>query len=206
MDNQLEERSATGPWRQGLQLCLIIVAVLLLLTRPYLVTAIRANVYSPVWLLVGPFLFLGLFLTFLTLEFFSKKRLLMSASDYLRALFGILVIALLFPSSFREYRVRKFPDPMRVGLIEQFSTATDARIRALAMLASSRHNFHDKTIGALLHKGLLDKDPLVQQAAKLVIEDNFGIRLKNGAEGIHQAQSLIRDVGPEALLMKKGLP
>lgn len=200
------ERETRELFRLVVHVSLIVSALVLLLTRPYLIVAIRANKYSAEWLLVGPFIFLTIFLLYLLTEIFSRRQFVISVFDYLRAFFGILIIALSFPSSLREYRVRKVPDPMSIELIEQFSLNKDARVRALAILASSRHNFDDPALGALIHKGLLDKDPLVQQAAKLVIEDNFGIRLKNGVEGIEQAQSFIRDVDPHALLMTKGLP
>lgn len=127
--------------------------------------------------------------------------------DSIKISFGLLIIVLLFPSSFREYRARRILDPMSVSLIEQFSKNKDAGIRTLAILAAGRHKINDPLLGALIHKALLDKDPLVQQAAKLVIEDNFGIRLKNGAEGIYQAQALLTDVGSSAAsLMRKGSP
>lgn len=202
----VNDRGLAETYSLAVQSGLIVSALGLLVTRPYLVKAIRANHFSAEWLLVGPFTFLALFMIFLSLEFFSRKRFVISAFDYLRAFFGVLIIALSFPSSLREYRVRKVPDAMSIQLIEQFSDNKDARIRALAILASSRHNFEEPALGALIHNGLLDKDPLVQQAAKLVIEDNFGIRLKTGAEGIHQAQSFIRDVESQASLMTKGLP
>lgn len=204
--SQMNDRTAVDWWRLGLQLGLVICAGLLLVTRPYLLKAVRANEVASFWLLVGPLLFLMLFVATLALEFFAKRTFLLTGTDYIQASFGIFVIVLLFPSSLREYRVRQIPDPMSLELIQKFSNNKDAGIRALAMLASSRHKINDPALGALIHRALLDKDPLVQQAAKLVIEDNFGIRLKNGAEGIHQAQLLITDVGSSALLMRKGSP
>ena len=205
-NSSVREREPREPFRLGVNVCLIASALVLLLTGPYLVAAIRANKYSAEWLLVGPVVFLIIFLTFLLIEFYSRTHFVVSVFDYIRAFFGILIIVLSFPSSLREYRVRKVPDPTNIELLEQLSSNKDARIRALAILASTRHNFDDPALGALIHNGLLDKDPLVQQAAKLVIEDNFGIRLKNGVEGILQAQSFIRDVAPHASLMTKGLP
>lgn len=200
-----EKRSSLEFCRLGLQVSLIVCAASLLLSRPYLLSAVRTNKSPAEWLLFGPLLFLVLFIAYLALEYLVKKRSLITASDYLKALFGIMVIVLSFPTSFREVNTRKIHDPLSIDLIEKFSKHADARIRALAILASSRYKIDDPALGALIHKSLLDKDPLVQQAAKLVIEDNFGIRLKKGAEGIHQAQSLI-DVSAEASLMQKGLP
>jgi hypothetical protein len=188
----------------SLQFCLILCAISLVFIRPYLIDFVRDGKCASEWLLVGPLLFLLLFLSFLAFEFFYKNKF--SLFDLVQAFFGILIIALLFPSSLREYRTRQMPHPMSVQIIEKFYQHKDASIRALAILASSRHNISDPSLGALIHKGLLDKDPIVQEAAKLVIEDNFGIILKNGVEGILQAQSLLTDIASSALLMKKGLP
>lgn len=205
-DHHIEDRSSVLWWRLVIQLGLIIVAALLLLSRPSLVNAIRNNEYPAEWLLVGPGLFLLLFLTNQALEYFSKKKLTLTALDYIQIAFGLAIIALCFPSSLREYKTRRMPDATSFSLIEKFASSKDASIRALAIMAASRHNLNNPDVGALIHKGLLDKDPLVQQAAKLVIEDNFGIRLRNGAEGIHQAQTFIQDVGSSASLMRKGSP
>lgn len=205
-DHQPEDRSAHESLRFFIRFGLICSAIALLLARPYLIHAIRAHELIAEWLLVGPFIFLAFFLLDLAFELFGQKTRPMAILDYVRVVFGVVVIALIFPSSLREYQVRQFSDPMALELIENFLEHKDARIRALAILASSRHKFGDKNLGALIHKGLLDKDPLVQQAAKLVIEDNFGIRLRNGAEGIHQAQSFIQNVDSSALLMRKGSP
>ena len=78
-------------------------------------------------------------------------------------------------------------------------------MRALALLAMS-HDLWQEKHRALIHQGLLDKEHRVQLAAKLVIEDNFGIRLKNGAEGFMEARSLIQEMDSSALQMRKGLP
>jgi hypothetical protein len=203
MHQQSEHPRAHVSLRLGLQAAFILCAIALLVLRPYLVKAVGLGRIAPEWLLVGPFLLLGLFITIVILEFSTKTS---SVSDYLRALFGLLIIALLFPSSLREYRIRRIPDPMSIDLIEKFSQDKDANIRALAVLASARHNLRDPAVGALIHQALLDKDPLVQKAAKLVIEDNFGISLKSGAEGIHQAQLFITDAISSALLIRKGSP
>jgi len=202
MEYQREPRSYLS-LRLALQASFILCCAGLLISRPYLIKAVRNSNLAPEWLLIGPFLFLLLFIAIVGLEFSTKT---LSGSDYLKALFGLVIIALLFPSSLREYRVRRIPDPMSIDLIERFSKDSDASIRALAILASSRHKLHDPAVGALIHHALLDKDPLVQQAAKLVIEDNFGISLKSGAEGIHQAQLFITDAISSALLIRKGSP
>lgn len=184
---------------------LIAIAAIVLLSRPSLVDAIRSEEIAAVWLLVGPSLFLFLFIAHITIDFFSRREGRV-ALDYIQIAFGVVVILSSFPSSLREYNVRRLPDATSIALIEKFVEHKDASVRALAILAASRHNFNNPSVGALIHKGLLDKDPLVQQAAKLVIEDNFGIRLRNGAEGIHQAQTFIKDVGPSASLIRKGSP
>jgi hypothetical protein len=205
IQHQGEHSRARLSLRSGLKAAFILCATGQLVLRPYLIKAVRDSDLAPVCLLVGPFFFLGLFIAIVVLEFYAKEKTI-DGSDYLKALFGLLIIALLFPSSLREYRIRRMPDPMSVELVEKFSKDNDASIRALAILASSRHNLHDPAVRALIHKALLDKDPLVQQAAKLVIEDNFGISLKSGAEGVHQAQLFITDAKSSALLIRKGSP
>lgn len=205
-DRHTEDWSSVYWWRLVLQLGLILAAGLFLLVRPHMVSAIRNNELAPEWLFVGPAIFLALFLACFALDIFAKTEYERTALDYIQLAFGIVVIVLSFPSSLREYNVRRSPDATSINLIEKFARNRDASIRALAILAASRHNLNNPSVGALIHKGLLDKDPLVQQAAKLVIEDNFGIRLRNGAEGIHQAQTFIQDVGPSASLMRKGSP
>jgi hypothetical protein len=204
-DYQQEDQLVDDPWRLFIHSGLILSAIALLLARPYLVHAVRANEIIAECLLIGPCIFLSFFLLDIFRELFTGKIHMVGATNYMRFFFGVMVIFLSF-SSFREYQVRQVPTPMSIELIEKFSDSYDARIRALSILASSLHKLDDKNVRALIHKGLLDKDPLVQQAAKLVIEENFGIRLGNGAEGIHQAQSFIKNVGSSALLMRKGSP
>jgi hypothetical protein len=193
-------------WRLIIQLNLIIVATSLLLSRPSLIKAIRNEQFTAEWLHVGRTIFLVLFLLHQFVEFLARKTESLVAIDYIQIAFGLLVIALSFPSSLREYKTRRLPDPENISLVEKFATSKDGSIRALAMLAASRYGFNNPSVGALIHAGLLDKDPLVQQAAKLVIEDNFGIRLGNDAEGIHQAQTFIQDVSSSASLLRKGSP
>lgn len=191
--------------RSALQLALIACGAIMLLMRPYLVSWVRSEDFTPGWLLVGPFTFLFLFLLYVCLEFYAPKTKLVPA-DYLRFVFAIFVIGLSFPSSFREYKARTTPFPLTNTVMEQFSQHQDARIRALALLAGSRQNVKDPAFLGLIHKGLLDKDPLVRQAALLIIEENLGIQLKSDAEGVNQAQLLIQEVSSQALLMKKGSP
>jgi len=202
MDNQTTDRSAIEPWRWIIELGLILTATTVLLSRPYLLKAIRVNEVAPEWLFLGPSIFLLLFVAYLVLEWTTRRTRLLLV-DYIHICFGLMVIALIFPSSVREYSVRKLPEPMSLELLQKFSTHKDARIRVLALMAASSH-IDNKSLGALLHQGLVDKDPLVQQAAKLVIEKNFGITIGNDAQGLHQVQSIIDDADPRALLLGKG--
>lgn len=123
---------------------------------------------------------------------------------------SLLAAAIFFllshPPAMFKYRARAVEDEIGINFISSFSKHQDARVRALALLAISGHNFYDKQAISLIHAGLLDKDPLVQRAAKLVIEDNLGIRLKNGSEGTGQAEKLMKDAAPSALLIRKGIP
>lgn len=192
----------TEIFRQAALLAIVVCATVLVISRPYLVNAVRTEKVDAFWLLLGPGIFSALFLMHLLCEYFMKEHAPWTLADFFRMFFGFLIIALIFPSSLREYRIRKLPN-LGPETLEIFFNSDDPRIRALTVLAASRDNFDNNVLGALIHKGLLDKDPLVQQAAKLVIEDNFAIRLRNGAAGNHQAQSIKQDVGPSALLMRE---
>lgn len=175
---QTDQATADRPypwWRLVLQLCLIIAAAVMLLVRPHLVSAIRHNEVAAFWLLILPSLFLIIFLLLMAFDFFAKASSERAAIDYIQLAFGVFIIMQTFPPSLREYQVRRLPDVASIELIEKFAQNKDASLRALAILALSRHNLNNKNVGALIHRGLLDKDPLVQQAAKLVIEDNFGL-------------------------------
>lgn len=167
-------------------------AAILLFSRPSLLEYVRHEKISEYWLFIGP-------AVFLILAFISTPK--KTPTDYLPVAFGVLLAAVLFPSSLREYKTAKIKNPIDLYMLKEFSQNKDARIRALALLATPRNNLKIDGIGSLIHRGLLDKDPLVQQAARMVIEDNLGIRLKSGAEGISQAQELI-----SALQLQTGEP
>lgn len=181
-------------------------AALLLLTQPMMLGFVRDGVLSPQWLFLGPGIFCALFVVLLYERFKAHSPTFSSLAELLPVFFGLAVIATLFSSSLYEYKARSVDDSIGLGFITTFSKHQDARVRALALLALARHNFHDQQALSLIHQGLLDKDPLVQQAAKLVIEDNLGIRFKNGSEGTGQAQQLMQETAPSALLMRKGTP
>src|SRR5690606_4656802 len=120
---------------------LVIVSVFIMFSRPYLLKLVRNQEVSPEWLLIGPCMFAILFLVFLGFEFYIKRSSAFTVSDYIHIFFGFLIIALIFPSSILEYQVRKTPHPLSIELIENSLKSKDARMRALAILASSRHNF-----------------------------------------------------------------
>ncbi|OPZ21820.1 MAG: hypothetical protein BWZ03_00777 [bacterium ADurb.BinA186] len=185
---------------------MILCAAIILLTRPYLVSSIREAYLSPLWLFLGPLLFLVLFIGFLVLQSMEKSALTITLIDLLPVFFGIGLSVMLLHAAYREYDVRTLKKPLDIDFIAQFTTHKDARIRALAILALSASQFDDQYSSSLIHRALLDKDPVVQQAAKSVIEENLGIRFKNGAEGTKQAQDLMLDTYPSALLTRKGSP
>lgn len=201
-----EYRSGITPLRLILHILLIIFAAIFLLMRTNIINTVRDNEYSPSWLFLGPGIFTALFLLLLAENVYAKKIRLNNFNDLLPIFFGLMVIATLFSSFTNEYRARIAKNIIGVDFIKSFLDHQDARIRALAMLAVSSHNFFDTEAIGLIHSGLLDKDPLVQDAAKLVIENNLGIRFKNGTEGTGQAQKIMRDTAPSALLMRKGIP
>ncbi len=185
---------------------MILCAVIILLTRPYLVASVREADLSAHWLLFGPIIFLTLFIMSLVVQLGGKSAATITLVDLLPVFLGVMVIVALFPSSLMEYRVRLSRKPLDIDFIASFSLDNDARIRALAVMALAGSKFDDQSTSSLIHRALLDKDPVVQQAAKLVIEDNLGIRFKNGAEGTKQAQDLMRETYPSALLTRKGSP
>lgn len=185
---------------------MIVSAATILLIRPYLVENVREATISPHWLLLGPLVFLALFVVFLLVQFAGKSGSTITLVDLLPVFVGIMVILLLFPPSLMEYRVRVSRKPIDIDFVEGFISDKDARIRALAVMALAGSQFDDRSTSSLIHRALLDKDPVVQQAAKLVIEENLGIRFKNGAEGTKQAQDLMLETYPSALLTRKGSP
>ena len=188
------------------QYSLVIWAGVLLFSRSPLLKMVRDGELMPSWLFLGPAIFLVLFLLVLVLQFLKQQTHKKSLGDFLPMLFGLTIIAMLFQSSFREYHARIVHIPLDISFLHDLSRSKDARIRALAILAAPRNNLSLEAFGSLIHQGLLDKDPLVQHAARMVIEDKLGIRLKNGDEGLFQAQELIRAGFPQALLMEKGVP
>lgn len=189
-----------------LHLSLMACAALLLLTRPTMLTLVREESWAPHWLFLGPVLFTLIFLILVIERFVAHGLKLANLADLFPAFFGLAVIATLISSALIEYRARRVDEEIGINFIKTFSHHQDARVRALALLALASHNFYDQQAIALIHAGLLDKDPLVQHAAKLVIEDTLGIRFKNGSEGTGQAKQLMRDAAPSALLMRKGTP
>jgi len=195
-----------APMRLIFHLTVVFCAAFFLLTRPSLLALVRDQHWSPWWLFLGPALFGVLFFTLLIERIVAKRLNFRKLNDLLTVFFGLLVMAPLLSSSLAEYSAHQPQEPLGINLIESFSHHQDARVRALAILALARHNFYDQRTLALIHAGLLDKDPLVQRAAKLVIEGNLGIRFKNGSEGTGQAQQLMRDANPSALLIRKGIP
>jgi drug/metabolite transporter superfamily protein YnfA len=167
---------------------LIIFAALLLVFSPYLEEAIKSQNRSFLWLLIGPAIFSALFAITIFIEFLSKQKVFSSAYDYIFVLFGVLMIAMLIPKV-GERRPHNGSLSINEDLINQFYEHHDPRIRALAVLASASLKSTNSDLGALIHRGLLDKDPLVQQAAKLVIENNFELESKRSEDNPHSVSS-----------------
>lgn len=65
-------------------------------------------------------------------------------------------------------------------------------LKTLTGLIMDLRHFQKPTFAALLDQILLAKSVLVRKATKLVIEDIFGISLKNGVDGSHHAQSILK--------------
>lgn len=202
----MHNKSSITPMRFILHLALMACAPVLLLSRPTMVSLVRDQNWSPWWLFLGPAIFSALFLALIIERLIAKGIKLQNFTDLLPTFFGFAVIATLLSSALHEYWARRAEETIGINFIKSFSNDQDARVRALAILALANHNFYDQQAIALIHSGLLDKDPLVQRAAKLVIEGNLGIRFKNGSEGTGQAKQLMRDAAPSALLIRKGIP
>lgn len=202
----MHDKNSITPMRFLLHLALMACAALLLLTRPTMLNLVRDQDWSPLWLFLGPALFSLFFVALFLERFIAQGIKLQKFTELLPTFFGLAVMATLFSSALIEYRARRAEDTIGINFIKSFSHHEDPRVRALAILALANHNFYDQQAIALIHLGLLDKDPLVQRAAKLVIEGNLGIRFKNGSEGIGQAKQIMRDAAPSALLMRKGIP
>jgi hypothetical protein len=192
--------------RLFLYLSIMATAAALLLTKPTIQGLVRDGVLDANWLFLGPSIF-SLLLFVLLIERFRKHSLgILSLAELLPALFGIAIVITLYTSSITEYRARKTDDSIGTDFVDSFSHHSDPRVRALAMLALSHYNLQDRQALGLIREGLLDKDPLVQHAAKLVIEETLGIRFKNDAEGTGQAKKFLEDTAASALLMRKGIP
>ncbi len=190
----------------AIYIVMMMCAIIILFTQPYLMSFVRESKLAPQWLLVGPSLFLGLFIISIILHLLKKSLISLTLLDLAPIFIALLFIFTFLPSSFREYQVRIDSEILGTNFVATFMGHQDARVRALAIMALSHSKFDDQSTSSLIHEALLDKDPVVQQAAKLVIEDNLGIRFKNGAEGTRQAQDFMRQTYPSALLTKKGSP
>lgn len=185
---------------------LVPCALFILLANPFLSVQTRYNHLSPIWIWVGPSAFLILFSIMMVIDLFFQEKNGKPVYVQLHIFLGALIIILCISAVVRQPDRAGSNQSVRDEMIEKFAHHRDADMRALALLAFSDGDLWDEKHRALIHQGLLDKDHRVQRAAKLVIEDNFGIRLKNGAEGFTEARSLIQQMDSSALLLRKGLP
>lgn len=185
---------------------MMMCAGVILLIQPYILLSIREGGIAPQWILLGPAIFLALFIVSVILQLLKKSLSSITLLDLAPVIIAVLFISIVLSPSLREYEIQVDASSLDTNFIASFTNDKDARVRALAIMALSASKFHDQSISSLIHEALLDKDPVVQKAAKLVIEENLGIRFKNGAEGIRQAQDFMRQTYPSALLTKKGSP
>ncbi len=192
--------------RVALYVLLIITAAFALLARPYLLAEIRAEHFLPVWILVGPVLFGSIFLIFCIDEIFirgpKKGR---RKTSIVPMAFGALLLVLVLPSSFQEYKTRQIREVATPAFYKELLKSKDARVRALVMIASSCSVQSGNEWSEIMHKGLNDTDPLVQGAAIQEVASQLGVQLPSNDEGAKQALSLLATWNESYFAVKKSV-
>ncbi len=163
---------------------------LTLFGRPYLIQQIRDHALEPVYVFAIPALFLAVLLGYLFINLVTKPAA-HSRRFLLSILFGALVLSVVVPDALREFKTRSAPPAADLAFLEQMFDSKDARVRALVMLALGQeveqHNF-----AHLVAKGLEDKDPFVQEAAKLQLTQRLGHAFSEGELGLKEAKNFVQ--------------
>lgn len=182
----------------------IILSGLILLSRPYILAFYKNHELPSFWLILAPLGFFMLFSFFALAALRESKSTQLNIFDLAPAMLALALAILLWPSGLigqnQASKTSFFETFIKESLVHN-----EPRVRVLATLAISSMKLDEENLSSLIHPALLDKEPLVQQAAKLVIEDSLGISFKNDAEGTRQAQKWMQASYPSALLTKKGL-
>jgi hypothetical protein len=172
---------------------LLITSAIALLTRPYLLVQVRLGDLHPWWLLCGPVLFAVFFAIYIIDEFYkSNASTTKSKVPFLSLIFGFTILLFLLPSTFREYRTRKTPKITSPAFLEDLLSSKDARVRSLVMLSSSCISHDNEHWTTWLESGLLDKDPMVQDAAKFALEKRIGIHFPSDAS-IEDVRNMLKN-------------
>jgi hypothetical protein len=178
--------------------------IMIFLVNPSVLESVTEQSISPLWLYLSPTFFLASFLLVVGFYIFSSRKEGFVVANGVVWFLGLLFLLQLIPP-FLHSKKDTSPSSL-LPTSEPFDSAANNKIRTLSLLASQPQYFTHPVYSRLIHDGLLDKDPRVQQAARIVIEENFGIKLKNGAVGISQALELFEVEKSWALYRQKGSP
>jgi len=178
-------------FRTILYFSLLAVSAFTLLSRPYLLEQIRAEKIAAWWILTGPLLFGVLFLIYMIDELNrSKKQTHQSKHVLLTLIFGLIVLVFLLPSSFREYKTRTATQISSAKFLNELWLSKDARVRTLVIMAASCQIKTNQEWTKIIELGLSDLDPMVQNAAKIALQEHLGIEL-NHDHSLQDAKGLL---------------
>lgn len=187
-----------------LLLLIVLSPVVILIIHPTIAEKVRNGLSTPLWLYFSPGYFLASFLL-VVLLYVSKVRgtYFVFANGVLWFLGALFLIELL-PDMLKEHSPTT---ALGTDSSQRRENLDNGLVRALSIFSARPQYLDHPEFNRLIHEGLLDKDPRVQHAARIVIEENFGIKLENGALGIRQALEFLDGEGARALLTKeKGSP
>lgn len=185
-------------------LLVVLSPIVILIVHPTITEKVHSGLSTPLWLYFAPGYFLAAFLLVVVL-YVSKVRgsYFVFANGVLWFL-GALFLIELIPDMLREDASQKSAN---TEVWQQRDSLDSGLIRALSLFSARPQYLNHPEFNRLIHEGLLDKDPRVQHAARIVIEENFGIKLENGALGIRQALELFDGQSASAKFSKeKGSP
>jgi hypothetical protein len=190
--------------RTILYFLLLLTSAITLLSRPYVLEQVRAEQLDPLWILSGPCLF-GLFFVLFVIDEISKARSGQKTSrlPFAPMVFGLVLLIFLLPSSFREYQARHTADVTTSAFFSDLLRSKDARVRALVMMASSCNLSVDDEWSSVIEKGLLDQDPMVQDAAKHAVQERFSMHFPDGSDGVEGAKAALKNWNDSFFIAKK---
>lgn len=181
--------------RALLYILLLIVAAATLWSRPAVLAQVRAENWHPAFVLLGPALIallLGIFaLDELLWHKNAEKRRVVAV---IPMVFGALLLLILFPSSVQEYRVRQVSEQSATQLLNDLAKSTDARIRALVMLAAQTQELSPETWAQIMERGLSDPDPFVRRAATQSVRHKTGLNVGDDEQGLSDSRAYVRQL------------